>query len=70
MSSMAKLPYLCEDLVLVHGDHSAECEGRDLLDHDGVGRPVAFELLVRSDTGNFVGRFACVQNKMTLHGQI
>ena len=41
--------YLGEDLVLVHGDESAQGEGGDGVHHDGVSGPVAEEGLVGPD---------------------
>ncbi len=35
-----RVKYLGEDLVLVHGDESAQVEGGHAVHHDGVGRPV------------------------------
>ncbi len=32
--------HLGEDLVLIHGDESAQVEGGHAVHHDGVGRPV------------------------------
>ena len=40
---------LCEDFMLVEGDQPAERVGRELLVDDGVGRPIAFEQLVRKE---------------------
>ena len=38
--------------MLVHGDDGSEGEGVDCVDHDGVGRPVPLERLVRPDAGD------------------
>ena len=40
---------LSEDLVFVHGDEGAERFRRNVVHHDGVGRLVAFEHLVRCE---------------------
>ena len=44
---------LSEDLVFVHGNEGAERFRRNVVHHDGVGRLVAFEHLVRSKECNF-----------------
>ena len=44
---------LREDLVFVHGDEGAERFRRNVVHHDGVGRLVAFEHLVRSEECDF-----------------
>ena len=44
---------LREDLVLVHGDEGAERFRRNVVHHDGVGRLVAFEHLVRCEECDF-----------------
>ena len=45
---------LREDLVFVHGDEGAERFRRNVVHHDGVGRLVAFEHLVRSEECDFL----------------
>ena len=44
---------LREDLVFVHGDEGAEGFRRNVVHHDGVGRLVAFEHLVRGEECDF-----------------
>ncbi len=44
---------LREDLVFVHGDEGAEGFRRNVVHHDGVGRLVAFEHLVRCEECDF-----------------
>ena len=44
---------LGEDLVFVHGDEGAERFRRNVVHHDGVGRLVAFEHLVRGEECDF-----------------
>ena len=44
---------LREDLVFVHGDEGAERFRRNVVHHDGVGRLVAFEHLVRGEECDF-----------------
>ena len=44
---------LDEDLVFVHGDEGAERFRRNVVHHDGVGRLVAFEHLVRGEECDF-----------------
>ena len=34
---------LHKDLMLVHRNETAQCTGRELPEHDGVGRPIAVE---------------------------
>ena len=49
---------LAKDLMLVHGDERAEAPGRQLVEHDRVGRLVAWEDLVWCEEGNLVGAHA------------
>ena len=44
---------LGEDLVFVHGNEGTECFRRNVVHHDGVGRLVAFEHLVRGEECDF-----------------
>ena len=48
---------LREDLVFVHGDEGAERFRRNVVHHDGVGRLVAFEHLVRGAIGRYLWAF-------------